>query len=357
MGLCGIVLILTMMSSITTLSCLDENGDKKDWIVDLRMHTKSMDDERMYVRWDSQTDKNFRNLKLGEDHIQTMFKQIDYNQHNYQAYNDEHPGSSYSHGKDRSAHAKGVLVQDPKDSTGFWWIHSVPKFPNFVSKEAGFDYVTPLSSSYGQSFLCISLDKQTQFDEIRNLLTVEHASMYVNTFQQKIDSQIQFGDKKKILSFSSLSNLKLKTKMKEFLKLKDHDVDLHITELTPDWKAFTKPPHREVQIWESAIVPHYKKTFLVETWGRPWLDSICSSEDNYNLSNVIEMQYGDQKWSNTMDHSKWGVSQDSQVLCIGDINRQETQQFRGGSIFCIENPQIASQFNDLIIQDYCYKNL
>lgn len=44
------------------------------------------------------------------------------------AYNDEPPESTYSA---NCGHTKGVLVAD--DQSGFWMIHSVPKFPNITS--------------------------------------------------------------------------------------------------------------------------------------------------------------------------------------------------------------------------------
>lgn len=65
----------------------------------------------------------------------------------YIMYNDAHPGNkSDSH----RGHAKGAAFFD--GNTGFWLIHSVPKFPN----PDKYDYP---DSGYnnGQSFLCITL--------------------------------------------------------------------------------------------------------------------------------------------------------------------------------------------------------
>ena len=44
---------------------------------------------------------------------------------------------------------------------------------------------------------------------------------------------------------------------------------------------------------------------------------------------------------NTNDHSKWGYSDN--VLCIGDINRTESQTKRSGSVMCFKNKEIAKE--------------
>ncbi len=59
-------------------------------------------------------------------------------------------------GSDSSAygHSKGVVGWDT--STGFWVIHSFPKYP--LEVESGFAPVADGQTLYGQSVLCISTD-------------------------------------------------------------------------------------------------------------------------------------------------------------------------------------------------------
>lgn len=65
-------------------------------------------------------------------------------------YNDEPPNDKSD---EIRGHTKGVLVAN--DISGFWMIHSVPKFPPPIEDEL-YDY--PESGKiYGQSFLCISM--------------------------------------------------------------------------------------------------------------------------------------------------------------------------------------------------------
>ena len=66
-------------------------------------------------------------------------------------YNDEHAdGKADSY----RGHSKGAVVFD--NETGFWLIHSVPKFPHPDS------YIYPESGhNNGQSFLCITLSTKS----------------------------------------------------------------------------------------------------------------------------------------------------------------------------------------------------
>jgi deoxyribonuclease II len=81
-------------------------------------------------------------------------------------YNDEAPTGEVD---EVLGHTKGVVVAN--DISGFWVIHSVPKFPPEIEK-AVYDFPES-GKTYGQSFLCISMTgdqiwkvgKQLQFNE------------------------------------------------------------------------------------------------------------------------------------------------------------------------------------------------
>jgi len=83
-------------------------------------------------------------------------------------YNDE---PTNGHVDNVRGHTKGVVVAN--DISGFWMIHSVPKFPPAMD-EGSYDY-PHTGTTYGQSFLCISftgdqlanVGKQLQYNEPR----------------------------------------------------------------------------------------------------------------------------------------------------------------------------------------------
>lgn len=67
----------------------------------------------------------------------------------YALYNDEPPEGKSIGSK---GHTKGAVLAD--STGGFWLVHSVPHFP-----QVGSSYSYPSTGiTYGQSFLCISLD-------------------------------------------------------------------------------------------------------------------------------------------------------------------------------------------------------
>ena len=48
-----------------------------------------------------------------------------------------------------TAHDKGVLIKSAQDGTGFYLLHSVPKYPNIDRTTASINPITPSGSSYG----------------------------------------------------------------------------------------------------------------------------------------------------------------------------------------------------------------
>jgi len=69
-------------------------------------------------------------------------------------YNDERPAGIGGKDDGNLGHTKGVLAFDTKTKTGYWLLHSWPKFAEPKAKADP----TP---KYGQTYLCISLELNT----------------------------------------------------------------------------------------------------------------------------------------------------------------------------------------------------
>lgn len=56
-------------------------------------------------------------------------------------------------------------------------------------------------------------------------------------------------------------------------------------------------------------------------------------------------------WPETHDHAKWGISVDSDWVCVGDINRMVSQRKRGGGTIAFQDNILWSALSktDLII--------
>lgn len=72
-------------------------------------------------------------------------------------------------------------------------------------------------------------------------------------------------------------------------------------------------------IYDKLISPKLADPLLVRTWRPKLLDTdIVSNVINACFPNKIEFNHG-------IDHSKWAVTKNKHLICMGDINRQETQ--------------------------------
>ncbi len=71
-------------------------------------------------------------------------------------------------------HTKGVIAFD--DNTGFWLVHSVPKYPPYPASE---QYGYPATGEkFGQSFLCISIGTPKTAELIGQQFLYNHPYVY-----------------------------------------------------------------------------------------------------------------------------------------------------------------------------------
>lgn len=92
-------------------------------------------------------------------------------------------------------------------------------------------------------------------------------------------------------------------------------------------------------LYEDLVAPTLREDLVCETWtlgtNTNIVPTFCkNSTFPYSVYDVEHIQYGDNTWSRNRDHSKWCVSVKSNWLCIGGINRQYSQNGRGGGTCC-----------------------
>ena len=63
---------------------------------------------------------------------------------------------------------------------------------------------------------------------------------------------------------------------------------------------FTKPRRYDAIMYDDILQPYYDDSFLVESWGRPYMNSICNLSKN-KVSNIVRMKYEEYEWKDTDD--------------------------------------------------------
>ena len=69
-----------------------------------------------------------------------------------------------------------------------------------------------------------------------------------------------------------------------------------------------------------------------------------------NIESVKVRVSADQAFSSHRDHSKWAVATDgsSPYVCVGDINRMESQKHRAGGTVCVYSKHVWQSFHSLV---------
>jgi hypothetical protein len=216
------------------------------------------------------------------------------------------------------AHAKGILHFD--DVTGgFLMIHSIPHFVD--TSDGTFKSTTRETSMYGQSIVCMSLDNANVVTTIVDHIMSQNAEIYQNTFPNTVKPRPK--------------------------------VDRMISNMPFGFKLVTKTSLSEEHPFEKMLVEHFQTGWLVNTWGRPYMGSVCNTQ--YKVSNIVFKSLNAVTMKYTQDHSKWALSygDDRRIVCIGDLNHMESQATRGGSFLCIDNLSLYRAFYSTLLNDEC----
>ena len=116
--------------------------------------------------------------------------------------------------------------------------------------------------------------------------------------------------------------------------------------------SFAKSSAFKKELYEDLVAPHYNVgDFFVESWrhGPGNIGSDCTKPTKvYNIQDISIKTSQKINFSTQHDHSKWMVSDDNSLICVGDINRQEHQKVRGGGTVCIELDSVAKVYSQTI---------
>eukprot|EP00794_Sanderia_malayensis_P011019 gene11019-12183_t len=325
------------------LSCISDSGKNVDWFIAYKIPKKidnPIQDGYGYAYMDAQT-QGFRVSKFSANDksssmgatLQQVYENAEKQKDSlaYVFYNDANPD-----GKEffTYAHSKGDIAFD--NDSGFWLVHSVPKYPGYVAE--GYEY--PHSGTYyGQMFFCVTFNA-SQFDAIGLQMRYNGPHIHDSNFpasmtekfpnvyallQEDFISDPPYNHSQRLVSSAG-------KKLTHFAKTKDFNADLYYM----------------------FVAPSLKTNLLAETW-QHGSGKIGPSCQGYTVETIIKLSVKTSSstfnFANYKDHSKFVVSKSSDLpyVCIGDINRMTTQYERGGGTLCTEDAYIWKIFHDLVV--------
>ncbi|GLV35723.1 Deoxyribonuclease II [Carabus blaptoides fortunei] len=252
-------------------------------------------------------------------------------------YNDETPDN---HQNDNMGHTKGVVMSN--ETRGLWLIHSVPHYPPTDT------YNYPESAyRFGQTFLCISFNLSS-INDIGKQLQYNQPIIYKSAISTGLVQQLPDinaaikNETVKVTPWYRLVILR-STGNEEFL-------------------SFAKCSKYGKEIYKDWVSIALKNNLFVESWldGKGKLPSNCSKV--YRVRNIegIRLPFN-VSFSSTHDHSKWTITEDilhtCKWICIGDINREERQKYRGGGVVCLSSLKLWKIYNTSVTEiEPCPKN-
>ena len=210
------------------------------------------------------------------------------------------------------AHAKGVIMYD--SSSAVYIIHSIPKFPSFTSTGLMNTTISERQLIYGQNMMCISLSSSEMF-QVAGLVSLIQPLVY-HTHIAIENSNI-----------TNIANHDI---------LNDYSTKAHsFSSNGLKWVYLSKSQYAGVQVWDHVVTEHFSSGLQVQSWGRPYMDSVCPRKSKYSVLNVAVMKILGVSWKGGSDHSKWAVNDKMGVVCYGDMNRMTSQATRGGGSMCV----------------------
>ena len=323
----GFILIF-FVSCSTNKVCRNPYEEEVDWYTIFFMPSSASHDNQIYYGYFDSRSSEVKYYKYGENNFPpnyiTRYATLGGSNFNYFFWNDDktkkngEPDSASS----TKAHAKGSLVYD--SDNGAFLLHSLPRFP---TRDENNNILTELPSNggmYGQSFLCITVDKRNA-EQIAKLLNCINVSVNKSVKNDRVNNKP-----------NSWINSLIKNKMSPTCSMQ-HRVGIR----SKGNKLFTfygKNYKSKIIPYDTTLRQMYNDDFYVRTWSRPSLAS--SLHERFNLVNVLNVQFGKYKYGVHKEHSKWAISKNKDIVCFSDLNHTQSQKVRGGNIVCFEHRKL-----------------
>ncbi|XP_034036720.1 deoxyribonuclease-2-beta-like [Thalassophryne amazonica] len=324
----------------TDISCKNEAGDPVDWFIIYKLPRHQIGQigsgvEYMYLdssvgswrmsKFMINTTQGAMGHTLNQLYMGQTYKS---NSSVYGFYNDAPPLLDYIR---KYGHTKGALLFD--HFQGFWLSHSVPHFPPFP--ENGYSY--PSSGKVnGQTVLCVTYPYE-QFLHIAQQMVY----LYPHFYNCSVPAAF-------------LAELPLLARLCEGNKLplaSEKRVAQLVSAKGGKFVSFVKSEHFVDDIYTGWVAQVLQADLLVETWQRQGHELLSNCSLPKHTLNIRRIRLsGSTLFYSYHDHSKWCVSHayEDQVACLGDLNREKAQLWRGGGLICSFDPVIYKAFRQAV---------
>jgi deoxyribonuclease II len=322
------------------LTALDEAGKKVDWFFIYKVPqlaagaTTDKTTGYEYAYYDSSIDQqktvSNRNIQkspyvLNSDQgalnktLDSVFNNPD-STTGWILYNDEKPGGVPGTDNGALGHTKGVLAFDTATKSGYWLLHSWPKFAEPKAK-------TDPTPKYGQTYLCLSLTLDTLEKIASLMIDYQQPQTYLNEV--------------KCLNNNKTSPLyKLAQAVNSNAAAASDALDLK-TASGMAFKVIAKNRLWNQDFWNGLVGPHLKDDMDVDTWIRGPIPPVADTDGIHKTFDIKYINLGPlgihMAWPETHDHAKWGITTHTNWVCVGDINRMISQRKRGGGTIAFQN--------------------
>ncbi|XP_063702793.1 plancitoxin-1-like [Culicoides brevitarsis] len=242
-------------------------------------------------------------------------------------YNDQSPSENDDSSK---GHSKGVIVSD--GTQGFWIVHSIPRFPPEL--EVGAYGYPSTGAKYGQNYLCVTM-KAAEIDKAISQLEMNQVQIYSSqlpaSLKKKFPNAVRLLEGFNVLTLKSAAGV--------------------------TFTSFAKSSNFKRDLYQDLLAPAIGD-ISVESWkfGNNFLTSNCSTSQKVLTIASLDLEDVNYKFSTSRDHSKWAVSASNKAnwICVGDINRFESQFKRGGGCLCQSSQAISEAYRKIIAEtDKC----
>ncbi|KAG7513553.1 deoxyribonuclease-2-alpha-like [Solea senegalensis] len=316
------------------VNCRNDDGNQVDWFVLYKL-PNLRDGGLSYLYMDEST----KGWRLSRETINsasgalayTLKPLLDFYDRKiegfgYMLYSDQPPKPYVA--PSSFGHSKGVIMLDR--ATGVWLSHSTPQFPTYGSK----DFWPKNGNANAQTFMCVTYSYD-EFKKIGLQLKFIHAYSYDSDIPTTFHNELRCVAQRDCYP-------KTAPWFREQILTSVNRRQFH---------SFAKYRRFGDDLYSGIIVNNTKQDLYVKSWGkmrRP-LPSNCTI--THHVYNVKEMRLPDRNpFTDTVDHSKWCVTQDAGWACIADMNREESQMGRGGGAICSTDVAFGQAFRGLIQQ-------